>query len=108
MAITLTAAAAQHVIKTIAQRGQGVGLRLSVIESGCQGLSYVVDYTDQVTDADQIFESHGACVIVSHDDLPQVDGTEIDFVKKNLLHDTFEFHNPQAKSSCNCGESFSV
>lgn len=108
MAITLTAAAAKHVAAVIEKRGHGAGLRVGVTESGCQGLSYVVDYPEQITDTDQVFNSHGVNVIVDNAHLPQLDGTEIDFVTKNLLNNTFEFRNPQAKSSCNCGDSFSV
>jgi iron-sulfur cluster assembly protein len=108
MAITLTAAAAQHVATMLEKRGQSGGLRVGIKESGCQGLSYVVDYVAESTATDQVFESHGVRIIVDMNHLPQLDGTEIDFVKKNLLHDSFEFRNPQAKSSCNCGESFSV
>jgi len=55
-----------------------------------------------------VFESHGAKVVVSRDDLKFVDGMTLDYVKESLLNEGFEFHNPNVKDSCGCGESFSI
>jgi len=106
--VTLTPAAAEHVRRMLARRGRGIGLRLTTRRSGCSGLAYVVDYADALEEGEVQFESHGVQVVVPQDQLPLLQGTEIDFVRENLLNQGFEFHNPNVKSSCGCGESFSV
>lgn len=108
MAISLTESAARHVEKMLAQRPQGVGLRLGTKKSGCTGFAYVVDYADEVGDNDRVFESHGVKVVVDTDSLPLLDGMTIDFVKTNILNEGFDFINPNIKEMCGCGESFSV
>jgi len=108
MAVTLTDAAASHVNKMIAQRGHGIGLRISTKKSGCTGFAYVVDYADDNAEGDHVFESHGVKVVVDDDSLPRIDGMEVDFVKSSLLNEGFEFRNPNIKDECGCGESFSV
>lgn len=108
MAITLTPAAAQHVAGMIEKRGQGIGLRVGTQKSGCSGYSYKVDYADEVAGQDAVFESHGIKVVVDPVSLARLDGTEIDFVRSSLLNEGFEFHNPNVKDACGCGESFRV
>lgn len=108
MAVTLTEAAAQRVQSMLDKRGEGVGLKLSTKVSGCAGFSYVVDYADEVTSDDEVFESHGVKVIVPKKSMEQVDGMELDYVKESLLNEGFEFNNPRVKDMCGCGESFTV
>ncbi len=108
MAVELTQSAARHVAAMLKQRGTGVGLRVATKKSGCTGFAYVVDYADDLQDGDAVFESHGVKVVVDNGSLEQIDGTEIDFVKNNLLNEGFEFRNPRVKNMCGCGESFSV
>jgi len=108
MAVTLTESAAKHIESMLIKRGNGVGLRLSTKKSGCTGFAYVVDYADEIKDADSVFESHGVKLIVDADSLIMVDGTEIDFLTNNMLNQGFEFRNPNIKDLCGCGESFSV
>lgn len=108
MSVTLTESAARHVESMLRKRGAGLGLRLGTRKSGCSGLAYVVDYADEVGPEDDVFESHGVKVVVDRGSLPGLDGTEIDFVKENILNQGFEFRNPNVKDSCGCGESFSV
>ncbi len=107
MAITLTASAADRVRNFIAERGQGLGLRLGVRKTGCSGFAYVVNYADEIHENDRIFESGGVKVIVDADSLAMIDGTEIDFVRHGLS-EAFRFRNPNVKGECGCGESFSV
>ena len=108
MAVELTENAARHVGAMLQQRGSGLGLRVATKKNGCTGFAYVVDYADDVQDGDKVFESHGVKVVVDTGSLEQIDGTEIDFVKNNLLNEGFEFRNPKVKEMCGCGESFSV
>ena len=108
MSIQLTEAAAERVRTMLEKRGEGIGLRLGTRKSGCSGFAYVVDYADEVTDDDQIFECHGVKVIVDSKSMPMLDGMELDYVRQNALNEGFEFNNPNVKDSCGCGESFSV
>ena len=56
---------------------------------------------------DQVFESHGVKILVDPKSLIYIDGTELDF-KRDGLNEGFEFHNPNVKDSCGCGESFTI
>jgi iron-sulfur cluster assembly protein len=107
MAITLTENAARHVAANLAKRGKGVGLRLGVRTSGCSGLAYKLEYSDELRPEDKAFESHGVRVIVDPKSLPYLDGTELDFAREGL-NEGFKFNNPNVQDSCGCGESFNV
>jgi len=107
MPITLTEAAARHVSRYIARRGRGVGVRLGVKTTGCSGLAYKLEYTDDVAPEDVIFEGHGVKVLVGPKSLPYLEGTELDFVREGL-NECFKFHNPRETDRCGCGESFRV
>ena len=58
-------------------------------------------------DGDQLFEAHEVKVVVDGEALKVIDGSTLDFVREGLK-ETFKFDNPNAKSQCGCGESFSV
>ncbi|NOY62651.1 MAG: iron-sulfur cluster assembly protein IscA [Gammaproteobacteria bacterium] len=107
MAITLTAAAAQHIKKSLAQRGKGKALRLGVKTSGCSGMAYVLEFADEIDATDQLFTDHDVSIVVDSKSLLYLDGTELDYVKQGL-NEGFEFRNPNVKDSCGCGESFNV
>jgi iron-sulfur cluster assembly protein len=107
MAISLTNSAADRVRDYLQRRGSGVGLRLGIKQTGCNGFAYVVNYADDIGADDQVFESGGVKVIVDNDSLEFIDGTEVDFVKDGL-NEAFKFRNPKAAGECGCGESFSV
>ncbi|MGI9311476.1 MAG: HesB/IscA family protein [bacterium] len=113
MSITLTESAAQRVKSHLAarrkERKQSAGLRLSVKNAGCSGMAYTLDYADadEISPADQVFESRGVTVIVEPADLAFLDGTEIDYVADGLSA-AFHFNNPNVTEQCGCGESFTV
>ena len=107
MSITLTESAASRVKAHLASRDSGEGLRLSVRNSGCSGLSYTLDYADDIATGDQVFESRGVKVIIDPDHLEFLDGTEIDYVEEGLSA-AFQFRNPNVTEQCGCGESFTV
>lgn len=108
MKIELTENAASRVNAMLLQRGSGVGLRLGTRESGCSGFEYVVDYADEINDQDEVFECHGVKVVVDRGSLLYLNGTTVDYVKMNAVNEGFEFNNPNVKTSCGCGESFTV
>ena len=107
MAIKLTESAADRVQGYLARRGSGLGLRLGVKKTGCSGFAYVVDYADEVREADILFEDRDVTIVVDRDSLPYIDGTEVDFVKHGL-NEAFRFRNPNVKGECGCGESFNI
>lgn len=107
MAISLTEPAAARVRSYLDARGKGVGLRLGVKKTGCNGFAYVVNYADDAGDADVVFEDQGVKVVVDRDSLELIDGTEVDFVKDGL-NEAFRFRNPNVTGECGCGESFSI
>lgn len=107
MAITLTETAAKHVADQLAARGKGVGIRVGVTTTGCSGMAYVLEFVDELTPSDAVFEYHGIKVVVDPKSLVYIDGTEMDFVKAGI-NEGFEFNNPNVKGECGCGESFSI
>jgi len=107
MAISLTESAADRVHKYLDARGDGVGLRLGITETGCSGYSYVINYADEVGENDVVFEDRGVKIVVDPEALQLIDGTEVDFVK-NGLNEAFSFRNPNVSGECGCGESFNV
>jgi iron-sulfur cluster assembly protein len=107
MPVKLTPSAAERVRNFLDKRGRGVGLRLGVKKTGCSGFAYVVNYADELSAGDVVFEDQGVKVIVDADSLRYVDGTEIDFVREGL-NEAFKFRNPNVRGECGCGESFNV
>ncbi len=107
MAVTLTRAAAERVLKFLEKRGKGEGLRLGVRTSGCSGMAYVIEYVDTIESEDKVYESHGVKVIVDPKSLAYLEGTELDYTREGL-NEGFKFNNPNVKDSCGCGESFNV
>jgi iron-sulfur cluster assembly protein len=107
MAISLTDSAATRVRSFLEKRGGGVGLRIGVRRSGCNGWAYTLDYADAVDTDDVVFDDGGVKVIVDAESLSLIDGTQVDFVKDGL-NEAFKFRNPNVKGECGCGESFSV
>jgi iron-sulfur cluster assembly protein len=105
MAIQLTESARQHVSKMLGQHEGSIGLRLGTRRSGCSGYAYVVDYASAVEADDTVFESGGIKLLVDSASLPHLDGMTINYVKNGLLNEGLEFINPNARSSCGCGES---
>jgi iron-sulfur cluster assembly protein len=83
------------------------GLRLGVRGGGCSGLSYVIDWAAAPSPLDQVIEKDGARVFVDPKSAVFLQGTVVDW-RKTLMHAGFVFRNPNAKSACGCGESFTV
>ena len=107
MAISLTEPAAERVRNHLTDRGHGIGLRIGVKKTGCNGFAYVINYAEQVDDGDVVFEERGVKVVVDRESLELIDGTEVDFIKEGL-NEAFRFRNPNITGECGCGESFSV
>ena len=87
MAISLTEPAAERVRNYLADRGNGIGLRIGVKKTGCNGFAYVINYAEQVDDDDVVFEERGVKVVVDRESLELIDGTEVDFIKEGRARD---------------------
>lgn len=83
-----------------------MALRLRVVGGGCAGFSYDL-YFDDKTEVDRAFRVNGVEVVVDEMSLMYLAGTEIDYVE-GLQGAGFKFNNPNVKSTCGCGSSFSV
>lgn len=107
-AITLSAAACQHVQQWLNKQGHGVGFRIGIKTTGCSGLAYVVELVDTPNPSDKLFEqADGLKVYIDEKSWPFIKGIYVDYVRKGL-NSEFTFTNPNQKSSCGCGESFGV
>lgn len=82
-------------------------LRVSVVGGGCSGMSYKMDFEEKLQEGDKVLEIHGVKVAVDSKSLLFLKGTELDF-SDGLNGQGFVFNNPNAKTSCGCGSSFSA
>jgi len=106
--IKATANAAQKVSSLLQKQGRPGGvLRVAVVGGGCSGLQYKMDLQDQPASRDILVESSGIKVVVDPKSALYVTGSELDFVDA-LQEGGFKVKNPNAASSCSCGESFSA
>ena len=110
LTVHVTPKAAQQIKAQLARRSQSTpesGVRLGVKGGGCSGLSYVIEYCDAPRPKDRMFEVDGARVYVDPKSLIYLNGTTFDYVE-TFQQRGFKFVNPQVKSECGCGESFTV
>jgi iron-sulfur cluster assembly protein len=100
--------AARKVGSLLQKQGRPNGvLRVAVVGGGCSGLQYKMDLQDQPANRDILVESGGIRVVVDPKSALYVTGSELDFVDA-LQDGGFKVKNPNAASSCSCGESFSA
>ena len=104
--ITAMAASKVNEIREAEAIEPAMGLRLRVVGGGCAGFSYDL-YFDEQTEVDRRFQTNGVDVVVDEMSLMYLAGTEIDYVE-GLQGAGFKFNNPNVKSTCGCGSSFSV
>jgi len=82
-------------------------LRVSVVGGGCSGLSYKLDFDNELKPADQVFEAGDVKLVTDLKSLLYLINTELDF-SDGLNGKGFYFKNPNASRTCGCGESFAV
>ena len=106
--IDVTPKAVEAIKKQIAKRNvPETSLRLGIKGGGCSGFSYVIEYCDGPRARDNVFEVEGAKVYVDPKSLIYLNGTTLDW-EMTLMNQGFKFINPQEKSNCGCGHSFTV
>ncbi|MFN3514043.1 MAG: iron-sulfur cluster insertion protein ErpA [Phenylobacterium sp.] len=105
--ITLSPAAARRLHSISEAEGRPVMLRVAVEGGGCSGFQYQFDLVEAAQPDDLKVERDGAAALVDEVSIPFLKGSEIDFVDE-LAGAEFRVRNPNAKSSCGCGVSFSI
>jgi iron-sulfur cluster assembly accessory protein len=106
--IRVTSSAAERVKGLLSRQGRVTGvLRIAVIGGGCSGLQYKMDLQDGPAQRDILVESGGIRVVVDPKSALYVTGSELDYVDA-LQGGGFKVKNPNAATTCSCGESFSA
>ncbi len=106
--VKVTPAAAHKVTSLLTKQGRPNGvLRVAVVGGGCSGLQYKMDLQDAPANRDILVESSGIKVVVDPKSALYVTGSELDYVDA-LQDGGFKVKNPNAATSCSCGESFSA
>ncbi len=106
--IKLTDNASNKVTTLLTKQGRPEGvLRVAVVGGGCSGLQYKMDLQDGPANRDIVVQSAGVKVVVDPKSALYVTGSELDYLE-SLSDGGFKVHNPNAATSCSCGESFSA
>jgi iron-sulfur cluster insertion protein len=104
--VTDNAAARIAALKT-QEASPNAFLRIAVSGGGCSGFQYGMSFDSQTNSDDSVFEHGGIAVVVDDVSLDLLNGAEIDFVE-DMMGASFQIRNPNAASSCGCGNSFSI
>ncbi|MBM3198690.1 MAG: iron-sulfur cluster assembly accessory protein [Chlamydiae bacterium] len=103
--ITMTARAAKKFLEILQEEGEeACALRFGFRAGGCSGFEYVLDFSKQVKEDDEVFVSEGVEIHVNRQMVGKLLGSEIDYTE-GLNGAGFKISNPNAKSSCGCGKS---
>ncbi|MBN8873089.1 MAG: iron-sulfur cluster insertion protein ErpA [Rhodospirillales bacterium] len=103
----VTDRAAARIAEIVAAEGRDAALRVAVLAGGCSGFQYRFELDATPQDDDLVIERAGARVLVDSASLDLLAGAELDFTDA-LMGSHFAVRNPNAKSACGCGTSFSV
>ena len=107
--ITVTENAKNHAINLIINENRPADtfIRVGVEGGGCSGLSYKLEFDNQLKAGDQLFEDKGVKIVVDRKSFLYLVGTELEYTG-GLTGKGFVFNNPNASRTCGCGESFGV
>jgi iron-sulfur cluster assembly protein len=107
-AVRLSDAAAERIREIMASaEGKYQGVRVGVTNGGCAGMSYTMDYAEEVRPLDEVVEDKGVKIFIEPKAILFLIGTEMDFVREKLGA-RFVFNNPNQTAACGCGESVSI
>lgn len=108
MAVQLTPVAIGKVKEILdTQEPKPAGLRIAVVGGGCSGFTYSMQFENAPNMLDKTYSFDGLKVFVDQASMLYLDGAEVDYVE-TLEGSGFKFNNPQVKSTCGCGSSFSA
>ena len=106
--ITVTTNALHQIKKLITSRENiPAGIKVGINTKGCSGLSYTLEYVDQIDVKDEVFQFDDIKIFIDPKSSLFLIGTEVDYVEGEL-ESGFRFVNPNEKGRCGCGESFKV
>lgn len=106
--ISVTPVASTKVREIMAQQSPAPNaLRVAVVGGGCSGFQYHMAFENQTNDSDNVYDFSGLRVLVDQMSEMYLDGVEIDYIE-TLEGAGFKFNNPNVKSTCGCGSSFTV
>ncbi len=107
--ITVSENAKNHALNLMREENRPADsfIRVGVEGGGCSGLSYKLEFDNQMKDGDQTFEDKGIKIVVDRKSFLYLVGTELEYTG-GLNGKGFVFNNPNASRTCGCGESFSV
>ena len=105
--ITVTDMATSKIKELIVEEQDAVGLRIYVRGGGCHGYQYGMAFESKIGDDDTVIEKNGIQIILDPQSAPLLSGTEVDYVD-SVQGSGFAVKNPQAKTTCGCGSSFSA
>lgn len=107
--ISVSENAKQHAVELMRNENRPADsfIRVGVEGGGCSGLSYKLEFDNQLKEGDQVFEDKGIKIVVDKKSFLYLIGTELDYTG-GLNGKGFVFNNPNASRTCGCGESFSV
>ncbi len=106
--MTLTPLAAQKLQAALAEKNlMGYGLRVFVSGGGCSGYQYGMAFENMTEEGDSVFDANGIRLYVDPASAPYLDGAIVDYID-SLMGGGFRIENPNAASTCSCGQSFSA
>ena len=106
--ITLSDNAANRIKEIMSKdQNESIGVRVGVKSGGCAGMSYNMEYAQEVNPNDEVIEDKGVKVFVDSSAIMYLLGTEMDY-KKDKFSSSFIFKNPNETERCGCGESFKI
>ena len=106
--ITVTDAAAEKIRTLLGEQGHpDYGLRVAVKGGGCSGFQYNLEFEETAEEMDQVVESNGVKVFIDIKSCLYLNGVTLDF-DDGLMGAGFKVENPNARTTCGCGESFGV
>ncbi len=107
--ITVSDTAKEHALKIMSEENRPANafIRVGVEGGGCSGLSYKLEFDNEIKEGDQIFEDKGIKIVCDRKSFLYLVGTQLEY-SGGINGKGFSFNNPNASRTCGCGESFSV
>ena len=106
--IKLSQNAAERIKYIMSQaKKETIGVRVGVKSGGCAGMSYIMEYANDIKPNEEVVEDKGVKVLIDPKAIMYLLGTEMDY-KKEKFSSQFVFKNPNETERCGCGESFKV